>query len=91
MDKQKRHQLRSRAHALKPTILTGQAGITGALLVEIDRALEHHALLKVRINAETREERQAMLAQICAAVKAESIQVVGRVATLFREGPRHMA
>ena len=88
MDKQTRQRLKSRAHSLKPIILTGHAGITESLLAEIDGALEHHELLKVRINAGTREERNAMLAQICASLQAESVQLIGHVVTLFREGPR---
>lgn len=88
MDKQKKQQLKSRAHALKPIVMTGQAGITPALLAEIDGALEHHELLKVRINAGTREERKAMIEAICDALVAESVQLIGHVATLFREGPR---
>lgn len=90
MDKLKKQQLKSRAHALKPIVITGQAGVTPALLAEIDGALEHHELLKVRINAGDREGRNAMLAAISASLAAEVIQVIGHVATLFRERPRRV-
>ncbi len=88
MDKQKRQQLKSRAHALKPVVITGQSGVTPALLAEIDGALEHHELLKVRINAADKEERRSMLEAICTSLAAEPVQLIGHVATLFREGPR---
>lgn len=70
--------------------MTGQAGITASLLAELDGALEHHELLKVRIHAGTREERIAMIETICTALSGELIQLLGHVATLFREGPRRL-
>ena len=88
MDKSTRQQLKARAHALKPVVLTGQAGISPALLSEIDGALEHHELIKVRINAADREARQAAAAQICHALNAELVQRIGHVVTIFRTGPR---
>lgn len=91
MDKAKKQQLKSRAHAMKPVIITGQAGITPALLAEIDRALEHHELLKIRINASNRQERGSMTQAVCSALGAETVQIIGHIATVFRQGPRRMA
>ena len=44
---QKRH-LRKLAHALKPVIIVGNAGLSEALLQELDTTLEHHELIKAR-------------------------------------------
>lgn len=79
--------LRAKAHALKPVVITGQAGLTSAILREISLALDHHELIKVRVNAEDREQRQEMAAQICADTNAELIQSVGHIITLFRKNP----
>ena len=43
--------LRARAHSLKPVVITGQHGVTPAVLNEINLALDHHELIKVRVNA----------------------------------------
>jgi RNA-binding protein len=43
--------LRAKAHALKPVVITGQNGITPAVLNEIGQALSHHELIKIRVNA----------------------------------------
>jgi RNA-binding protein len=37
---------------------------------EILLALDHHELVKIRVNAEDREPREAMIAEICAATDA---------------------
>ncbi|BBA33630.1 uncharacterized protein sS8_1673 [Methylocaldum marinum] len=79
--------LRTKAHSLKPVVITGQAGITPALLNEIGLALDHHELIKVRVNAPDREERREMTAQICGELGAELIQSIGHVITLYRKNP----
>ena len=77
--------LRAKAHSLKPVVITGQHGITPAVLNEINLALDHHELIKVRVNAGQREERQAMITQICTETTAELIQAIGHIVTLYRK------
>lgn len=80
-----RKLLRAKAHSLKPVVITGQHGITPAVLNEINLALDYHELIKVRVNAGQREERQAMIAQICAETTAELIQAIGHIITIYRK------
>ncbi len=56
-------------------------------MAEIDLALGHHELIKVRVNADNRQERQAMIQEICTRLNAELVQLIGHVATLYRERP----
>lgn len=88
-EKQKRH-LRQLAHPLKPVVIIGDAGLTEGVLRELDLSLEHHELLKVRINAEDRESRQALIEQLCKKSRSELVQRIGHVAVLYRraEKPR---
>lgn len=71
-------------HELKPVILTGNLGLTDAILAETDRALEDHELIKVRINGEDREERQAAMAEIARACRAKTVQMIGKIVLLYR-------
>ena len=50
--------LKARAHALEPRVQVGQAGLSDAVVKEIDRALTAHELIKVKILADrdAREE-----------------------------------
>lgn len=82
-DKQKRH-LRSLAHALKPVVMTGNAGLSEAVLRELDIALAHHELIKVRVNAGDRDERRAMTASMCTQAGAVLVQEIGHIAVLYR-------
>jgi len=79
--------LRAKAHALKPVVITGQGGISEAVLNEINLALDHHELIKVRVNAEDREARKQMSGQICEETGAELIQSIGHIITLYRKNP----
>ncbi len=87
MKSDQKKQLRAQAHALKPVIITGQGGISPAVLNEINLALEHHELIKVRVNAEDREQRREMSQLICAETGAELIQSIGHIITLYRKSP----
>ncbi len=86
-DHQKRH-LKSLAHPLKPVVIIGASGFTDAVLNEIDIALNHHELIKIRVNAGDREARGELIAQICERAQAELIQRIGHVATVFRRNPQ---
>ena len=87
MNSELKKQLRAKAHALKPVIITGQSGITPALLIEINLALDHHELIKVRINAEDREQRREMAEIIRRETAAELIHSIGHVITIYRVNP----
>ncbi len=80
---QKRY-LRSLTHTLKPVILVGAKGVTPALLGELDSALEHHELVKVKVAAEDRDTRDAWIAEIVKAADAALVQRVGNIASVFR-------
>lgn len=80
---QKRH-LRKLAHELKPLIIIGNAGFSVAVANELEQTLEHHELIKVRVNAGDREERDAMIAAILKKSRAELVQRIGHIAVLYR-------
>jgi len=80
---QKRH-LRKLAHNLKPVIIIGNAGYSEGVANELELTLEHHELIKVRVNAEDREARDALIAQICETASCDLVQRIGHIAILYR-------
>ncbi|MFO7809320.1 ribosome assembly RNA-binding protein YhbY [Guyparkeria sp.] len=79
-----RQYLRAEAHHLKPVVLLGQHGLTEAVLLEIEQALEIHELIKVRVPGVEREEKREIINAIIDATKATLVQTVGHIAVLFR-------
>jgi RNA-binding protein len=80
---QKRY-LRGLAHELKPVVMVGAKGVGASLLAELDQALELHELLKVRVSAEDRDQRDACTAALVEGSGAELVARIGHVAVLYR-------
>jgi RNA-binding protein len=80
-----RRELRARGHTLKPVVSIGNAGLTEAVLRELELSIEHHELMKVRIGGAEREQRRQMIAAICEQLGAELVQAVGHIALIYRE------
>ena len=79
-----RKALRARAHALHPILQLGEKGLTDAVVAEIDRALAHHELIKVRAAPLNRDEREVALASICERTGAHAIQHIGKMLVIYR-------
>ena len=79
-----RRALRAAAHHLDPVVMIGQHGLTATVLHEIDLALTAHALIKVRVQSDERETREAFLAEICQKMGCESVQHLGKLLVLWR-------
>ena len=77
---QVRH-LRSLAHHLKPTVWIGQKGISEAVVVELDQALEAHELIKIKTGSKCDQET---LDTLCERGRAELVSSVGGKVCLFR-------
>jgi len=82
-----RRALRARAHALHPIVMIGNAGLTEAVLKEIDLALKSHELIKIRVLGDDRESREDALQRICEALDAGPVQVIGKMLVVFRPRP----
>jgi putative YhbY family RNA-binding protein len=79
-----RLELKGRAHALKPVVIIGNAGLTPAVLDEIERSLKSHDLMKIRVMNDDRDVREAMLQEICETLKAGPVQHIGKILVVFR-------
>lgn len=82
-NKQKQH-LKALAHHLNPVVLLGANGLTEGVVAEIDMALEHHELIKVKIPGDDREMRKAIVEAIVRETDAIAVQVIGKTVILFR-------
>lgn len=82
-----RRDLRARAHHLNTVVQTGAKGLTESVIAEIDQALEHHELMKVKLAGADRDDRKDMATELAAQVKAEIVGSIGAVVILYRENP----
>ena len=84
---QKRY-LRGLAHALNPVIMTGNKGVTPAVINEFSIALDHHELVKVKLGSDDRQERATQVDALVTASGADVVQRIGRTASFYRQNAK---
>jgi RNA-binding protein len=80
--------LKGQAHHLDPVVLLGDAGLSPAVLKEIHHALDHHELIKVRLGGQDKAQRIAMAEEITSSTQSALVQLIGKLAVLWRPKPQ---
>lgn len=81
-----RKHLRGLAHGLDPAVRVGQKGLSRAVEREVDRALDRHELIKVKL-AGDREERRVQAEALVRGAGARLVGTIGTIAVLYRRHP----
>jgi len=82
-----RRALKAQAHALTPVVMIGDQGLTPAVILEIERNLKAHELIKIRASTDDREARESWLHEICLALHAAPVQHIGKMLVIWRQKP----
>jgi RNA-binding protein len=85
LNKKQIQHLKGLAHSLKPVVLLGNNGLTEAVVAEIDYALGHHELIKIKIPTDDRETKGLIVDAICREKKATQVQIIGKTLVIYRE------
>ncbi|MBA6327895.1 ribosome assembly RNA-binding protein YhbY [Colwellia sp. MB02u-6] len=85
LNKKQIQYLKGLAHSLKPVVLLGNNGLTEAVVAEIDYALNHHELIKIKIPTEDRETKALIIEAICRETNSTKVQVIGKTLVIFRQ------
>ncbi len=80
-----KRKLRHEGRSLRPSVVVGAAGLSDAVLAEIDHRLRRGELVKVKMPAGP--ARKSLSAELADRVGAELISLVGRSAVLYRARP----
>lgn len=79
--------LKSHAHHIKNVVSLGSAGITPNFIKEVIATINAHELIKIKITAETKAEKQLKAQEISSLTASEFIQIIGNQATFFKLNP----
>ena len=82
MNKDKR-ALRAKAHHLNPVVSIGNKGLTKAVQLEIDQALNAHELIKIKMSI-PKQDYPDTIKTIMAEQQADWIQTIGRIIVIYR-------
>lgn len=89
----KKH-LRRLGHKLNPVVTVAGKGLTDSVIAEIDRALNDHELIKVKLAVGDRGAKLATIETLADTLGAEVIQTVGHIVLLLRRAQqpnRHLS
>lgn len=84
---EQRRTLRAAAHHLHPVVAIAGNGLTDGVAREIDRSLKAHELIKVKLAGIERDDREALLAEICGQLGCAPVQHIGNILVLWRPKP----
>lgn len=85
---EQKKQYKSIGHHLKPVLIVSENGLTEGVKAELDRALNDHELIKVQLRLTERDDRQALVEELCATGSCELIQSIGKMALIYRKNPK---
>jgi len=80
--------LRAVGHNLKPIVTVADKGLTEGVMEELNRALEDHELIKVKLAVNDRDARKEIIAELCSQSGAELVQEIGKIALVFRKAEK---
>ena len=78
---ERKKYLKQLGHSLKPVVTVASKGVSETVLQELNRALEDHELIKVKLNV---DDKPATIQAVCASAEAELVQSIGNVLLIFR-------
>jgi len=87
-DKINHKKFKTLGHHLKPVLIIADKGINANIITELNRALDDHELIKVSIRIDDRLQRRSLIDELCTQSKAHIIQIIGKIALLYRKNPK---
>jgi len=83
-----RSRLRGHGHALDAIVRIGKSGVTRAITAHLTKALFDHELVKVRLEAESPDDRYTVADQLAEQPGLNVVQILGRTILLYKRHPQ---
>lgn len=88
LSKNEKRDLKRLAHHLRPVVTVAERGLTDGVRAELERALQDHELIKVKVALADRAQRTELIQQLCTGANASLVTEIGKVAVLYRHNPQ---
>lgn len=88
INSERKKQFRSLGHKLNPIVTIAGNGLNDNVLAELNRALDDHELIKVKLAVAERDERKELVAELLGLPNVELIQEIGKVVLLYRHNKK---
>jgi len=77
-------RFRAIGHQLKPVITVAEKGLSENIQLELERALNDHELIKLKLVTGDKAAKAALIEEIRALSKGAVVQTIGHVLLLYR-------
>lgn len=78
--------LRGLTHHINPVVMVADKGLTDNVMAEIEQALAHHELVKIKLRGE-KDARTRWVGSITESTGAALVHEIGQVASFYRRNP----
>lgn len=78
-------ELKNKLHHLKPVVIIGNLGLTEVVIQEINRALNDHELIKIRVHTKSRDDLVKITNEICIKTGSALVNVIGHIISIYRK------
>jgi RNA-binding protein len=83
-----RRALRGHGHHLSPVVQIGKGGASAGVLKQVEQALADHELVKVKVDADSPDDRFAAADELAALPGANIVQILGRAILVYKRHPQ---
>ena len=83
-----RQTLRGYGHALSAIVQVGKAGVSHALVRQVNDALAIHELVKIKVGSESPADRFQVAERLADEPGVEVVQILGRMILLYKRHPQ---
>jgi RNA-binding protein len=84
----RKKQFRMIGHKLNPIVTIAGNGLSEGVISELNRALDDHELIKVKLGLADRDDRKLVVAELVQLPNVELIQEIGKVVILYRHNKK---
>lgn len=83
-----RRSLRGHGHALSALVHVGKSGLSPAVTKQVEQTLADHELVKVKVDADSPDDRFAVAELLAARPGVNVVQIVGHTILIYKRHPR---
>ncbi len=84
LSNEKIKKYRTIGHNLKPVVMISEQGLSEGVRLELERALNDHELIKVKLNCGERDAKKELTLKLCEDCRCELVQAIGNVILIYR-------
>jgi RNA-binding protein len=84
MKQAQKKQLRTIGHKLNPVVIVSDRGMSEGIEQELQRALNDHELIKVKLAFEDPAVRKQFATELCEQCGAELVQAIGKIILIYK-------